>query len=55
MKYRFNSPRSKNNGQLVTKLDTNFRGTLVEVCSTGQRFYCNGKNLKPITNKDLLC
>lgn len=55
MKKRFVSPRSKNHNQLVEVLDTNFRGTLVQVVSTGQRFYCNGKNLKTLTNKELLC
>lgn len=51
MKKRFVSPRSKNNGQIVTVLDKDFRGTFVEVCSTGKRFYCNGKNLHNLTNK----
>ena len=54
MKKRFVSPRSKNNGQIVTVLDKNFRGALVEVCSTGKRFYCNEQNLHKLTNKDLL-
>lgn len=55
MKKRFVSPRSKNHNQLVEVLSKDFRGTFVKVCSTGKKFYCNGKNLHPITNKDLLC
>ncbi|QEG09115.1 hypothetical protein HWC29_gp071 [Aeromonas phage 4_4572] len=54
MKKRFVSPRSKNHNQLVKVLDQNFRGSFVEVVSTGKRFYCNPANLHKITNKDLL-